>query len=113
MQPPLTDVVIENQEMEEVPLNITKRDIYNEIIKSERLSRVGETWIERIKRFFKKTKALPPYSEAVKEEPVRNFREAYKVTSDQLETGEHQKSNDNLRQSPEPSREDNEGHDEI
>ena len=55
--------IIENQEMEEIPLGITKEDIYKMMLEKERDEIRAEKFIEKIARIFRRQKRLPPYSE--------------------------------------------------
>ena len=79
LNPPLADSSIENEEMEEVPLNVTKKDIYEQMLIDESMSIKLETWIERIKRFFTRQKMLPPYSQVHEEKPDEGFKERYEL----------------------------------
>lgn len=89
VNPPLTESIIENQEMVEVPVNITKRDIYSRMLKQEAINIRYETLAEKIKRFFTRPKMLPPYSQVQDDEKGNNFRAIYELNPEEKKRIEH------------------------
>ena len=61
--PPIGKYSIDAQEMEEIPLNVNKKDIYEEMLEREKLDIMTETFGEKIARIFRRQKKLPPYTE--------------------------------------------------
>ena len=85
VNPPLADSSLENEEMEEIPLNVTKKEIYDQMLIDESDGLKIETWFEKLKRFFTRPKMLPPYSQIHEETTVESFRERYELTQEEKE----------------------------
>ena len=75
VHPPIGQYSIENQELEEIPLNVSKKDIYEKMLESEKADRVTATLGEKIARIFRRQKKLPPYSEVIQHEEKPEERE--------------------------------------
>ena len=87
VNPPFGQYSIENQEMEEIPLKVNKKDIYERMLEIEESDRITATFGEKIARIFRRQKKLPPYSEVKKQEQqtqkTENNRPSWEITDEE------------------------------
>jgi len=65
------NVEVGTQEMEEIPLNVSKKKIYEQMVNSEEDDIKFATFWEKLKMKFSKQKRLPPYSEVAEKEEIK------------------------------------------
>ena len=89
--PPVSEEKIENQEMEEIPLNISKEDIYKQMLEHEEDDIKFATLGEKIVRLFKRQKRLPPYSQVKEKDNIGSIKQNQEKPAWEL-TEEEQKN---------------------
>ena len=75
----------ENIEMEEIPLNINKKDIYNKMLEKEKMDLEDEGIFERMRRKLSKTKRLPPYSQVSSKIDDKKENKSWELTAEEKE----------------------------
>ena len=87
------DIELPQQEMKEIPLNVSEKDVYNGMLSFEQVSIQNETPFEKIKRKLSRQKMLPPYSE-VKE--ASTDKPVWELTPEQKKVATEPVANDNI-----------------
>ncbi len=76
---------IDNEQLEEIPLGITKEEIYIKMLEDERTGILAESLFEKLKRIFRKQKQLPPYDEVKGKISDSGQRASWELTEEQKE----------------------------
>ena len=73
---------IDNLELEEIPINIDKKDIYLKMLDNEKIEIKSENIFEKIKRIFKKQEMLLPYYEVKEQNNFHNEKKSWELDSE-------------------------------
>lgn len=73
----------ESQEMQEVPLNVSKKDIYANMLEAEKIQGLTETFPEKIARIFRRQKRLPAISEVLSTAEISDKKPSWVLTDEQ------------------------------